>query len=537
MATSGRATSFMTTQDARDDSMQSILAAPVVPRDRRVALAFGIAIAIAFMGIASRPLTPLARNDGFIPAVQVVIVATDFIAAVLLFARYAVDRSRALLWLACGYLFSAVIVVAQTLTFPGAFTPSGLLGASPQTAAWLYVPWHLALPCAAIAYALAKGKSDDDAACGTSAFVIRRAVLATAMAAVAVIIAVLLARDILPVLVVSETSFSVAARVVTALPFAASAVAFVLVWTRRTSILDEWLMVALCAAVAEAALIVFVGASRYTLAFYVSRLFAVAVSSAVLVALLTDMARLYVRLSIAVKALQRERAVRLMNLDVVVGAIGHEIKQPLTVIEMCTTIIDGLLRRPTIPVDEVRLNLGDIKKGGVRIVETIDSLRGLFREQPQRQQAIDVNELARESLATLDAALSAQDIAITTELAPDLPRVIGHGGQLREVLINIVQNAIDAMAPLTDRPRKLQVGTSFDRGRVSITVQDSGPGIEPERLPGLFTASISTKTSGMGLGLNICQMIVDRHNGKLSVSSELGKRTRFEVILPADPAA
>jgi signal transduction histidine kinase len=306
------------------------------------------------------------------------------------------------------------------------------------------------------------------------------------------------------------------------------------VWRRRTSVLDQWLLVALSAFVAEAPIIIFLGASRYTSAFYSSRLLALLASCAVLVALLSEMTRLYVRLSTAVKALQRERATKLMNLDVVVSSIGHEIRQPLTVIRMSASVIDALLRKPRIEVDEVRENLDEVASSAVRIAETIDSLRGLFRNRHEDEQRVDVNELVRESLHTLNGELVDRGIVLTCRFATELPHVVGHKGQLREVFVNIFQNAIDAMTPVTDRPRQLDVETSYRRGRLLVTIQDSGPGIEPERLATLFTAHISTKAFGMGLGLSICQLIVDRHDGQLAVSSEPGKGARFEVSLPAE---
>jgi len=138
----------------------------------------------------------------------------------------------------------------------------------------------------------------------------------------------------------------------------------------------------------------------------------------------------------------------------------------------------------------------------------------------------------------LGAELSGHAIAVSTELAPGLPPVVGHRGQLREVLVNILENAIDALAAVTERPRALRVRTRITApNRVSVIIEDSGEGIAADRLPGLFTAFITTKARGMGLGLSLCQMIVDRHNGELSVSSEVGKGTRFEVCLPAEPSA
>jgi signal transduction histidine kinase len=530
----------MTSQSAGDDSTLSVAFTPTTPRHRKAALGFSLGIVGAFVAIASVGLVQLPRSDGFLPAVQGIIAATDFITAVLLFGQYAIDRSRALWMLASGYLFAAFIVVAHTLTFPGAFTPTGLFGAGPQTAAWLYVVWHVTVPAAAIAYVLMKSRPVPAAGVHMEpGIAIRRTVIVLIVAACAITWALVAARDALPTLIVSETRFAATARLMTALPMVLSVLGLGLLWRRRTSVLDEWLLVAMVASLAETALVVYLGASRYTLPFYASRPLAVVAASAVLVALLSEMTRLYVRLSIALRAQQRERANKLMNLDVVVGTIAHEIRQPLMVITTCSTIIENLLRKPTVDVDDVKLNLDDMKSSSVRIAETSDGLRSLFKGPREARQPIDVNKLALESLEILVTELSGHAIAVRTELAAGLPAVVGHRGQLREVFVNLVQNAIDALTPLADRARTLLIRTSYtEPNRVSVTIADSGVGIEPDRLPNLFMAAVTTKERGMGLGLGLCQMIVDRHNGQLAVSSDLGKGTRFEVTLPCElPAA
>jgi len=221
-----------------------------------------------------------------------------------------------------------------------------------------------------------------------------------------------------------------------------------------------------------------------------------------------------------------------------VSSIGHEIKQPLMVITTCSAVVENLLRKPTVDMEGVTLNLGDVKRASARIAETIDGLRGLFRDPQEAQQPIDVNALALDSIQALDAELSGHDVAVTTELGAALPRVVGNRGQLREVLVNIMQNAIDALVGITDRARTLRIRTSYTKaGRVCVTIEDSGEGIAADRLPSLFTAFITTRARGMGLGLSLCQMIVERHSGQLFVESELGKGTRFEVSFPAEPPA
>ncbi len=524
---------------SRDDSTLSIAFAPATPRHRKVALAFSAGIVCAFIAIASVGLVQLPRSDGFVPAVQAIIAVTDFITAVLLFAQYAIERSRALWVLASGYLFTACIVVAHTLTFPGAFTPTGFFGADAQTAAWLYVVWHVTIPVAALGYALMKDKRSAATGIDTTPRIAIGLAVITFMAAAGVTAwTVIAAGDALPTLVVSERRFAGAATIISIFPMVLSAVSFAVLWRRRTSVLDEWLLVALVASLAETALVVYLGPSRYTLPFYATRPLAMLAASAVLVALLSEMARLYLRLSTAVAALQRERANKLMNLNVVVSSIGHEIKQPLMVITTCSAVIENLLRKPTVDMESVGLNLDDVKKASVRIAETIDGLRGLFRDAQEAQRPIDVNALALDSVEALDAELSGHDVVVTTELGAALPRVVGHKGQLREVLVNIMQNAIDALAGVTDRARTLRIRTSHTKaGRVCVTIEDSGEGIAADRLPSLFTAFITTRARGMGLGLSLCQMIVERHSGQLFVESELGKGTRFEVSLPAEPPA
>ena len=117
-----------------EETRFSLATVPPTPLVRRLTAALVVVVAAASASVAPFVLVALPRIDGFIPAVQSVIALTDFVTAALMFGQFAVTRSRALLVLACGYLFAALIVIAQTLTFPGAFAPTGLLGANAQTA-------------------------------------------------------------------------------------------------------------------------------------------------------------------------------------------------------------------------------------------------------------------------------------------------------------------------------------------------------------------------------------------------------------------
>jgi len=128
--------------------------------------------------------------------------------------------------------------------------------------------------------------------------------------------------------------------------------------------------------------------------------------------------------------------------------------------------------------------------------------------------------------------LKDREVDCRSELS-ELPPVDGHRGQIQEVVFNLVQNAIEAMSSVTDRGRVLRVRTQT-RGRdaVVVSVEDSGPGIEPGRLDEIFGAFVTTKPHGMGLGLAICRMIAEHHGGELTASSDGKSGAVFEFIVP-----
>ena len=131
--------------------------------------------------------------------------------------------------------------------------------------------------------------------------------------------------------------------------------------------------------------------------------------------------------------------------------------------------------------------------------------------------------------------LKSHRVVVQRELAADLPLVDGHHGQLLQVISNLVNNAIEAMNATPNRNRLLQVRTQLrEPASLVVEVQDSGPGIPPEKLDGIFGAFFTTKAQGMGLGLAICRMIIEHHGGQLTASSD-GSR-RLVQVRSADPS-
>jgi signal transduction histidine kinase len=453
------------------------------------------------------------------------------VTAILLFAQFSISRSLALLVLAGGYLFSALIVIPHALTFPGAFSPTGLFGAGVQTSAWLYIFWHLGFPIALIVYAWMKEK---EVAAHTS---IRTAIGLGAAIAVSLVFALawvaIVWDDYLPRLFVNASTLTPLGAVAPAFDLAVCAIAFTSLWLRQRSVLGLWLMVVACSLIGELALTVV----RFSLGFYVSRVLSLTTSTIVLVILLGQTAGLYTRLARANLMLRRERDNKLMNLEAVVASISHEVKQPLAAIVMRGSTALRFLAHSPPELERAELALNKIVSDGRRASQIFDNLRDLFRASDQERTAIEVNELVAGVLDTVQGELAEHRISLRFESMIGAPTITGHRGQLQEVLLNLIRNAIEAM-DAAEGPRILRV--TIERrevGEIAIAVIDTGPGIDPLTLDSIFDAFVTTKAHGMGLGLAICRMIVERHGGQLLASSGEGSGAQFEIVLPGRVAA
>jgi two-component system, NtrC family, sensor kinase len=232
--------------------------------------------------------------------------------------------------------------------------------------------------------------------------------------------------------------------------------------------------------------------------------------------------------------LQRERNNKLMNLEAMAASIAHEVRQPLTAIAASGNAALRFLGRAPPDHMEVRSALSRIISDSHRASQVFDNIRALFgkSEKGYEHKLIDMNEVILEVLRTLRGELKERVITVRTELTSQQPLVMGHRGQLHEVLLNLFGNAIEAMDAIKDGRRVLQVSTDRHRDKIAVAVEDSGPGIDAEKLDGIFDAFVSTKPQGMGLGLAICRMIINRHGGQLSASPGQRRGAVFQFTLP-----
>jgi signal transduction histidine kinase len=271
---------------------------PAQARDRWLAAAVVIVSAAIFAAAAPFAKVPLAPIGAFIPIYESALVVTDLITAALLFGQFALLRTRGLPVLASGYLFTTFVAAAHLLTFPGAFSPTGLLGAGPQSTAWLYMFWHAGFPLLVCGYALLERPVDEDRPRSTR--VMRTIAMSAAVVLAAACALTLLATaghgQLPPIM--QGNRYTPAMIVVVSSVWVLSMIALFLLWRRRPrTILDLWLMVVMCAWLFDIALSAVLNAGRFDLGFYAGRIYGLAASSFILLVLLLENGALYRRLA------------------------------------------------------------------------------------------------------------------------------------------------------------------------------------------------------------------------------------------------
>jgi len=523
----------LTERAIRDHFKYSVATTPPTLRQRRLAFVVIVVTLAAFGTVIPFADIPLQRFDSFIPAVMAIIFVTDLVTAVLLFGQFAATGSRALLVLASGYLFSSLIAIPFTLTFPGAFASTGLLGAGPQSAAWLNVSFRFGFSVAIVGYALLKSGKRAKEPIEPSP---RPAILWSGAIVIIVVCAltsaVTVGHDFMPRLLEGKSVLPLGlfANGIIALT---NILALLILWPRRKSVLDIWLIVVVCALIAETASIALFALERFTVGFYATRVIPLVVSKVVLIVLLSETVILHARLSFANSKLHREHENKLMSAEAVVAALAHEVRQPLTGMSSRAAAGYRFLDREPPNIATAKRLFDQIKDAAFRANEVFESFLNLFRGGRQEHQPVDINVLALEAIQLLRKELDDHNIVAHTMLDSELPALQGNRGQLREVILNVLQNSIEAMATTTRQRVISVVSARHDSESISLSLQDTGPGIAPDKLASIFDPFVTTKAKGTGLGLAICKMIIEQHGGKLSAASDTHYfGARFEITLP-----
>jgi signal transduction histidine kinase len=520
---------------------QPFILATLPPGRAQTRLALAIVLALlATLFVTAWQLSDVqwSRVDAFIPTYGTAMFVNDMITAVLLFHQFAILRWRALLAISIGYLFAGLMILAWMLAFPGVFASGGLLGAGLQSTGWFQVIRLAGFPAFVIAYALLKD-ADPPRRLGklSAAATILSSVAITSAVAFAAIFLVTTFDAYLPRISIDPVHFTTFAFYLSGGLILWNLVALAVLWIRRRSVLDLWLMVVICASAIEFCLAAFSGQARFNAAWYVGRAFGFVASSLVLCVLLHEITTLYAQLLRAVLEQRREREARLVTGDAVSASIAHEVKQPLTAIISSAEAGLKWLDRVEPNLDDIRKALQRVVAAGHRADAVIENIRAHFKTGARNWTSLDIDDVIQEALAVLRDRLQTHRVAVQADLEVRLPRIRGERVQLQQVLVNLIANAIDSMAA-TDGKRVLSIKSAVHQsGCVVVSVEDTGQGLEHGAVDRIFNPMFTTKPYGMGLGLSICRSIVEAHEGQVWVTADKGRGAIFHFTVPVDPGS
>jgi two-component system sensor kinase FixL len=223
-------------------------------------------------------------------------------------------------------------------------------------------------------------------------------------------------------------------------------------------------------------------------------------------------------------------ASRLSVMGQMASTMAHELNQPLTAVTNYLEAGRHLLSTGAVPAERIADLMEKAVAQAQRAGEVIRQLRQFVRKGETERHTQNLNQLVEEALALGLVGARQMGVRVLLELDHDLPLVVVDPVQIQQVILNLVRNAIEAME--TVERRELKVATRVTEDEIEATVADTGPGIAPELADRLFQPFVTTKKTGMGLGLSICREIIEAHHGHLTATPRESGGTVFRLTLP-----
>ncbi|HEX6720212.1 MAG TPA: response regulator [Burkholderiaceae bacterium] len=560
--------------------------APASRGERRLALWTVVLSTALFVLAASWATLQLPPVWAFIPIYESALILSDVITAVLLFGQCRIARSRALLVLAGGYVFTAAATTAHALTFPGLFSATGLFGASAQTTAWIYMFWHAGFPLVVIAYALMRDRPIESMASRANG--VGRQILLTCALAVgaAALFAVWSIAGGLPPIMQGNRYTSTMLSVVS-LVWAASVLALAALWWRRRpfTVLDLWLAVVMCAWLFDIALAAVLNGGRFDLGFYTGRVYGLLAANFVLARLLLENGVLHAELLNA-HAIEQRRAAQLQVLmqqlqtanaqlsdtnkeleeqsrfkSEFLANMSHELRTPLNaVIGFSEMLKDGMAGVMT---ERQRTFAGHIYKGGHHLLALINDILDLSKIEAGKVdinlERVPIESTVTEALTMVGELARNRNVRVAPAFDAELGALQVDRRRLKQIVLNLVANAIkftpgggqvtvhvgavnraqaESALPGPGQGVRMPLPASDAQRFIEISVRDTGIGIAPSDIQKLFkpftqiSNTVTRSVEGTGLGLVMVQRLAELHGGTVAVNSAPGQGSCFTVWLP-----